>query len=151
MHVQAKSEPALSPADLEAFLRALGDVNIEGVTGCALEDGGSFVFAVQNGREAEAHERLTGAGYSVQWTADLYHERIPPNPDAGRSQDVLNQAGVLLGIIKRAKQSVNGTRAIDTVLVGAFTADPGRFFCQCTWTDATWESEPPSIPEEDAG
>jgi hypothetical protein len=149
MHVQAKSAPALSPADLEAFLRVLGDVNIEGVTGSALEDGGEFVFAVQNGREADAHERLTGAGYKVQWTADLYHERIPPTQGSGGSQDVLNQAGVLLGIIERAKQSVGGNRAIDTILVGAFTAGTGRFYCQCTWTDATWQSEPPDVPEEE--
>ena len=150
MHVQAKSAPAASPADLEKFLRALGDVNIEGVTGCALEDGGEFVFAVQNGREAEAHQRLTDAGYRVQWTADLYHERIPQDRGSGGSQDVLNQAGVLLGIVERARQSVGGDRSIDTVLVGAFTTDPGRFFCQCTWSDATWESEPPNVPEEDA-
>ena len=150
MHVQAKSAPAASPANLEEFLRVLGDVNIEGVTGCALEDGGEFVFAVQNGREADAHARLTDAGYKVQWTADLYHERIPQVRGSGGSQDVLNQAGVLLGIIERAKQSVNDNRKIDTVLVGAFTTDPGRFFCQCTWTDATWESQPPDVPEEEA-
>jgi hypothetical protein len=134
MHVQARSEPALSPPDLAAFLKVIGDdINIEGVTGCAVEDGGQIAFTVAHGQEAQAHDLLTGAGYTVQWTSDLYAEEIP--------LETANQPGVLAGIIVRAKQSLAGDRTIDTVLIG--TGMSGGLYCQCTWTDATWQSEPP--------
>jgi hypothetical protein len=139
MHVQAKSSPALSPEDLKKFLSFLaGDVNIEGVTGSGIEgEGGQIVFTVAHGQEARAHDLLTEAGYTVQWTTDLYAEEIQP--------ETANQPGVLFGIIERASES---GRAIDTVLIGMFTDDPsGRLFCQCTWLGANWQSEPPA-PEE---
>ena len=138
MHVQARSAPALSPPDLEAFLKVLAnDINIEGVSGCAVEDGGQLVFTVAHGQEAQAHELLTNEGYTVQWTTDLYAEEIPA--------ETANQPGVLAGIIERAKGQMSGSRAIDTVLVGSLSGAPGGFYCQCTWTDAAWQSEPPEV------
>jgi hypothetical protein len=158
MHVQAKSAPALSPPDLVAFLQVLAAdekldrkaINIEGVTGSAVEDGGQLVFTVTHGRAHEAHERLREAGYAVQWTTDLYAEKIPPNQGSGSSQDDPNRPGVLLGIVERAKEHVNaGGRGIDTVLIGAFTDKPGRFFCQCTWVGADWQGSPPDDEGDD--
>ena len=157
MHVQAKSVPALSPADLAAFLRVLAAdpdtdrtaINNEGVTGSAIENGGEFVFTVTHGRAREAHERLTEARYKVLWTTDLYAEKIPPSQGQASQSDP-NQPGVLLGIIERAKESVQaGGRAIDTVLIGAFTNKPNRFFCQCTWVDAEWQDAPPDDEGDD--
>jgi len=136
MHVQAKSAPALSPPDLAAFLKVIGDdINIEGVSGCGVErDGGEIVFTVAHGQEVQAHELLTDAGYTVQWTSDLYAEEI--------SLQSANEPGTLAGIIERARESLATSRSIDTVLVGSFTGGSG-LYCQCTWTDASWQSEPP--------
>jgi hypothetical protein len=158
MHVQARSAPALSPPDLVAFLQVLAAdetlnrdaINIEGVTGSAIEeDGGRLVFTVTHGRAREAHERLRGVGYPVQWTIDLYAEKIPPNQESV-SQENPNQPGVLLGIVTRAKEHVNaGGRGIDTLLIGEFTNKPGRFFCQCTWLNADWRESPPDDEGEE--
>jgi hypothetical protein len=158
MHVQARSAPALSPPDLVAFLQVLAAdeqagrdaINIEGVTGSSVEDGGRFVFTVTHGRAQEAHERLSDKGYVVEWTTDLYAERIPPDQGSGVAQADPNQPGVLLGIVERAKGSVDaGGRGIDTVLIGAFTRKPGRFFCQCTWVGADWRDSPPDDEGEE--
>ena len=91
MHVQAKAAPAASPADLAEFLKVLAAnrdtdrdaINIEGVSGAALERGGEFVFTVTHGRAREAHDRLTAARYTVKWCWDLYSEMIPPEDGAG--------------------------------------------------------------------
>jgi hypothetical protein len=158
MHVQARSEPALSPPDIVAFLQVLAaneeldrdDINIEGVTGSAVEDGGRLVFTVTHGRAHEAHERLTEAGYTVQWTSDLYAERIPPGEGSGASQGNPNHPGVLLGIIARAREHADaGGRGIDTVMIGEFTNKPGQFFCQCTWVGADWQDSPPDDEGEE--
>jgi hypothetical protein len=152
MHVQARSNPALSPADLAPFLEVLaadlgrGPVNIEGVTGAALELEGKFVFTVAHGFEQDAHDRLTGAGYDLEWTKDLYKEKIPP--DQVTSDDP-NQPGVLFDIVSRAKGSTEfGGRLIDHVLIGAFTDEPGRFYCQVTFVDSEWVSDGPP-PDDD--
>ena len=159
MHVQARSAPALSPPDLVAFLQVLAAdeesgrdaINIEGVTGSAVEeDGGRLVFTVTHGRAREAHERLTDAHYVVEWTTDLYAEKIPPNQGSGVSQENPNRPGVLLGIVRRAKEHVDaGGRGIDTLLIGEFTDKPGRFFCQCTWIGADWQPSPPDDEGDD--
>ena len=162
MHVQARASTAASPADLAAVLRALAAneaegrdaINVEGVAGAGIETGGLFVFAVDNGREGEAHDRLTGRGYTCEWTTDLYHEEIPPrhgadDPALAAAQDP-NQPGVLLGIVERAKESREGGRMIDTVLVGAFTRRPNRFYAQVTFADSPWSTDRPGPhPPED--
>jgi hypothetical protein len=96
-----------------------------------------FHFAVQHGREADAHERL--GDYHPQWTTDLYSEEI------GDGSNDPNQPGVLLGIIGRATASseANG-RAIDTVLIGAITGEKGRFYVQVTFVGSTWTADPPA-------
>ena len=133
MHVQARSVPAASPPDLVAFLNVIGNINIEGVSGGAVEDGGQIVFTVEHGQEALAHELLTNAEYTVQWTTDLHAEEIHP--------ELAHKPGTLAEIVGRARGS--GARKVDTVLIGTFTGESGGFYCQCTWTDATWQSEPP--------
>ena len=160
MHVQAKAAPSASPADLAEFLKVLAAnrdtdrdaINIEGVSGAALESGGEFVFTVTHGRARDAHDRLTEARYKVRWCWDLYSETIPPDDGSGGfavpDDDDPNQPGVLLGIVRRAKEAgVAGGRAIDTVLIGAFTNDPGRFFVQVTFDGAEWLEDRPG--EED--
>jgi hypothetical protein len=148
MHIQAKAAPARSPADLAEFLRVLAAsdrsdrdaINIEGVTGAALESGGHLVFTVAHDREQEAHDWLTDERYTCSWTKDLYHETIPPEqvvePDP-------NQPGVLAGIVQRAKDSsIADNREIDTVLLGAFTDEPGHFYVQVTFVGSTWMDHP---------
>ena len=155
MHVQARASTAASPADLAAFLKELAAseaegrdaINVEGVAGAGIETGGLFVFAVDNGREGEAHDRLTNKGYTCEWTTDLYHEEIPrrhgPSDFEAAAQDDPNQPGVLLGIIERAKGTRDGGRTIDTVLVGAFTRRPNRFYAQVTFEDSAWSTARP--------
>jgi hypothetical protein len=160
MHVQAKAAPKASPADLAEFLKVLAAnreserdaINVEGVTGAAIEDGGHFVFTVSDGRARDAHDRLTTAGYHVEWTWDLFHERIPPEEGSGDGSigedDDPNQPGVLLGIVQRAKRSdLAAGRNIDTVLIGALTNEPGFFYVQVTFEGAEWQHVRPG--EED--
>ena len=159
MHVQARSDTSASPADLAKFLQWLAAdqasgrdaINVEGVSGAAIEHGGRIVFAVTNGREGDCHDRLTEAGYHVEWTTDLYHERIPRGRGHGGPMDVEdpNQPGVLLGIVQRAMDSPTADgRNIDTVLIGAFTKKPGRFFAQVTFEGAAWSEDRPEEPPE---
>jgi hypothetical protein len=159
MHVQARADPSTSPADLALFLQQLAAddeagldaINVEGVSGAGVETGGRVVFAVTNGREGDCHDRLTSKGYHVEWTTDLYHERIPPNNEAQlrAAGGDPNQPGVLLGIVRRAKDSeVARGRNIDTILIGAFTKKPGRFFAQVTFEGAAWSEERPTEPAE---
>jgi hypothetical protein len=85
-------------------------------------------------------------GYTCEWTRDLYAERVPSDDAQGgapRDQDP-NQPGVLLGVVERAKASdLAGGRNIDTVLIGAFTDEPGRFFIQVTFEGSEWVNERP--------
>jgi hypothetical protein len=160
MHVQAKAAPTASPADLAEFLKVLAEnrdtdrdaINVEGVTGAAIEHGGHFVFTVTDGRARDAHDRLTEAGYHVEWTWDLYAERIPPEEGSGdgslTEDDDPNQPGVLLGIVRRAKRSeLAAGRDIDTVLIGALTNEPAFFYAQVTFEGADWQHVRPG--EED--
>jgi hypothetical protein len=110
------------------------------------------VFSVTEGRARDAHDRLTKAGYHVEWTWDLYHERIPPEERSGdpsiTEDEDPNQPGILLGIVRRAKKSeLAAGRNIDTVLVGALTNEPGFFYVQVTFEGAEWQHVRPG--EED--
>jgi hypothetical protein len=156
MHIQARARTAKSPADLLEFLRVLdrddgdGRINIEGVTGPAVEDGGFFCFAVAHRRARQAHDRLTDAGYHVEWTKALYRERIPPHAGSGSTPapavDDPNQPGVLAGIIERAKDSqIAGGRPIHEVMIGAVTGQPGVFFAQVTFVGTPWSD----LPDDD--
>jgi hypothetical protein len=65
MHLQIRSMPARSPADLAEFLTVLleQDVNIESAGGHDIEDGGEFVFSVAHGEEDSVMSILQDAGY----------------------------------------------------------------------------------------
>jgi hypothetical protein len=149
MHVQARAKPQKSPPDLVEFLKILApggpdDINIEGVTGSGIESVGHFVFTVTDGREREAHDRLTAAKYHVQWTNDLYSEMIPGAQTSEEEPDP-NQPGVLLGIVERAKNdtSIAKGRNIDTVLIGAVTDEREQFYAQVTFVGSVWQDQPP--------
>jgi hypothetical protein len=151
MHIQARAKPSKSPPDLAEFLGVLAGVdpgveriNIEGVTGSAVESGGHFVFAVTHGREWDAHDRLTDAEYTCEWTDNLYAEKIPPDGASDEEPDP-NQPGVLHGIVVRAKRpNTDNKEPISEVLLGAFTNQPGRFFAQVTFDGTVWQNEPPT-------
>jgi hypothetical protein len=154
MHVQARAAPTTSPADLAAFLRVLApdveqdrdNINIEGGGGSAVEVGGTFVFVVTHGRFRDAWDRLDHDGYTCEWTEDLYAESVPPEQAQGgtNSEQDPNQPGVLLGVVERAKASdIAGGRNIDTVLIGAVTDEPGRFFIQVTFEGSEWRKDRP--------
>jgi len=161
MHIQARAKPQKSPPDLAAFLRELAAdsgtnrdaINIEGVSGASIEQGGEFVFAVTHGRAGDAHDRLTtpdpqtGEHYDVEWTTDLYSEPIPPEQGSGGANliaDDPNQPGVLLGIVQRAKGAqIASGRDIDSVLIGAVTGESGHYFVQVTFVGSVWNTERP--------
>lgn len=154
MHIQARAKPSKSPADLAAFLRELAAdpatnrdaINVEGVSGASVEQGGHFVFTVQHGRARDAHDRLTDAGYRCEWTTDMYREPVPPDQGSGAvaSDDDPNQPGVLLGIVERAKGSnIAAGRDIDTVMIGAFTGQSGHFFVQVCFHGSDWRDDRP--------
>jgi hypothetical protein len=147
MHVQARSDASASPADLELFLERLGDINIEGVSGGGIESGdaGKFVFAVEDGREGDCHDRLS-PDYTVEWTTDLYHEAIGP----GQSSDP-NQPGVLHAILVGAKtnRADGRSRKVDGVLLGAVTGKRNHYFAQVTFEDSVWTTERPGPHPED--
>ncbi len=65
MHLQVRSVPATSPANLEAFLKVLkqAGLNIEAAGGGDIENGGEFAFAVGEDRVDEAKAALEAAGY----------------------------------------------------------------------------------------
>jgi hypothetical protein len=65
MHQQIRTKPALSPADLQAFLALLAGagINLESAGGSNIEGGGEFAFAVAHGQEDEAIALLRQAGY----------------------------------------------------------------------------------------
>jgi hypothetical protein len=152
MHIQARAHTAKSPPDLLEFLRVFdrddehgGPINIEGVSGARVEGGGFLCFTVEHGRVRNAHARLTAESYRVQWTRAIHKERIPPLAGSGAAlaADDPNQPGVLAGIIERAKGSqVAEGRAIDCVLIGARTGEPGVFYAQVTFVGDPWSDVP---------
>jgi hypothetical protein len=154
MHVQARAAPTASPTDLAAFLRVLASdveadrdaINIEGGGGTGVELGGKFVFVVTHGRFRDAWDRLDALHYTCEWTEDLYAEKVPPDQTQGdttQPQDP-NKPGVLLGVVERAKDSdIAAGRNIDTVLIGAFTDEPERFFVQVTFEGSEWSTDRP--------
>ena len=78
--------------------------------------------------------RLRGRGYTVDVNDDLYAEEIVPPAQIGLEDP--NQPGVLLKIVENAKASpVASGRPIDTILIGARTGEPGRFYVQVTFID----------------
>ena len=145
MHIQSRAKPSRSDADLVPFLailadrsRAGGEINVEGVTGSAVEHGGFFCFVVEHGKLRLAHERLRDERYRLQWTKDLYAEAIPPERRAGVvSDDVPNVPGVLAGIVARAKGSqLAAGRLLGVYLIGYGI---GRFWIEGLRIDPSHE------------
>jgi hypothetical protein len=68
MHLQIRTVPARSPADLRAFLTVLADagINIEAAGGGDVENGGEFAIAVAHGQEEQAMAVLTDNSYAPQ-------------------------------------------------------------------------------------
>ena len=162
MHIQARSKPQRSPANLAEFLEVIGApnadgdrINVEGVTGSALEHGGHFCFTVEHGRARETHDRLTESRYTVEWTRDVYAEKVPPDsnvasPLAPAEEPDPNQPGVLAGMIQRAKDSpLAAGRTVHEVMIGAFTGQPGTFFVQVTFQGADWSSDRPTDEDDE--
>lgn len=140
MHIQSRSVTALSPADLVAFLEVLADdvgdgpINVEGVTGSALEKGGTFAFSLPHDRQEEGVQRLRNAGYTVDETEDLYFEPVPSAQDNDANDP--NHPGALVTILRNARDSqIAAGRPIHEILIGAVTNSPGDFYVQVTFAD----------------
>lgn len=128
-HAQTKSGTSASPADLEALLERLADINIEGISGTSLEADGLVHLAVEHDHEAEVHDLL--GDYHPKWTTDLYVEEL--------DVQAVGQPGALLQVIKNAKLA-HPDRMIDTVLTGVSS---GTFFVQVTFIGSDWTNDPP--------
>lgn len=65
MHLQIRTRPAKSPADLKAFLTVLAnaEVNIEAAGGGDVEGDGEFAIAVAHDQEEQAMQALREDGY----------------------------------------------------------------------------------------
>lgn len=136
MHIQARSKPAASAADLETFLRWLSEpespnagdpprdaINIEGVTGGTLELGGEFVFAVEHGREADAEDWLRERNYEPVFS-EVFTEVLASNTP-----------GALLAAIRNASEvAVANSQVIKDVLIGQQTGT-GIFYVQVAFQD----------------
>lgn len=136
-HAQAKSGTSASPASLEGLLDRLSNVSLEGVSGTQLEADGFLHFAVAHDSLDAVHAALEG--YHPKWTKDLYLEE-------GIGIQELGAAGVLLGVVQRARQAHPG-RAIDTVLTGVDPANPGTFYVQVTFVGSDWKNDPAELDQ----
>lgn len=136
MHIQARSKPAASAPDLEAFLRVLSEpetpsgepaqreaINIEGVSGGTIELGGEFVFAVEHGRERDAESWLRERNYEPVF-AKVWAQVLPSNTP-----------GALLAAIRDASGiALKNRQVIKDVLIGQETAS-GDFYVQVAFQD----------------
>ena len=149
MHVQARARTSASPEDVEAFLKVLSEpeaptdgepreaINIEGVTGTDLEDGGRIVFSFDHDREADVRAWLKEAGY---------HEVEFLNADAGEIfwQELGGNApGQLLNAIRAGKAVPSNTgKRVRDVLIGQETQEPHRFYVHVSFADGGDGPEP---------
>jgi hypothetical protein len=81
MHLQIRTAPALSPADLKAFLAVLekAGINIEAAGGSDVEKGGEFAFAVAHGDEDAAIKALEAEGYRPRMM-EVYNDVLSNKP-----------------------------------------------------------------------
>ena len=108
MHLQIRTKPAMSPADLKAFLAVLKDqgINIEAAGGSDVEKGGEFAFAVRHGMARKAMRALRAAGYRPRLVT-VDHDRLS------------NKPGELLRFVERvAAQNQQSGRVIKDVSLG---------------------------------
>lgn len=119
MHMQIRTRPARSPANIVEFLTVLADnnINIESSGGWDIEGEGRFTFAVAHGDEDHAMTVLRDAGYAP----DLVEV-------ATRALD--NTPGQLLAFITEvSEQNLVSGRAIRDITVGVPDAN-GRIQVQ---------------------
>lgn len=120
MHLQIRSRPAKSPADLLAFLQVLADANvsIEAAGGGDVEGTGEFAFAVQHGHEQAAMAVLQDNGYA-------------PRLVEVDSAALDNEPGRLLEFVRSVTDNniALGGRVIRDVSIGVADAD-GRIRVQ---------------------
>ncbi len=133
MHIQVRATPATSPADLEAFLKVLSEpalegavtINIEGVSGGSLENLGTFVVAVEDGREDDAVQWLQDAGYRDAHKDLVFHRALDSNTPGG-----------LLGVVRLANSEARtGNLVIADVLIGEETDEPGHYYVQVAFEE----------------
>ena len=140
MHVQARAVPATSPADVEAFLKVLSEpetpagederkpINIEGVTGADLENGGRIVFSFDHDRVDDVRTWLRDAGYQEVEFLNADDNEFFWAELGG------NAPGQLLNAIRSGK-GVNSGKRIKDVLIGQETQSPNRFYVHVTFED----------------
>ena len=113
MHLQIRTKPAASPADLQAFLTVLAEanVNILAAGGGDVEAGGEFAIAVAHGEEEATMAILRKKGYKPR-KVEVEHAWLT------------NEPGQLLGCVAGVTQK-NGKlgRHIRDVSLGAPDAD----------------------------
>jgi hypothetical protein len=108
MHMQIRSAPATSPADLRKFLAVLerAGINIEAAGGSDVEKGGEFAFAVRHGTEQDAIRALEDAGYH-------------PHLEEVDFCWMTNNPGQLLTCVARvAERNAQSSRVIKDVAIG---------------------------------
>lgn len=143
MHIQAKTTPAASPADLAALLDRLANpppgidpINIEGVSGAHLETGGQFVFSFDHDRRADVEAVLDGYHdlEIVEGNLDL----IEDDPHEVADDQELhvrvlraNTPGALLEAIQGAALiNLPSSRLVRHIVIGQETQAPNRFYVQ---------------------
>lgn len=113
MHAQIRSVPALSPANLAAFLEVLSHnkVNIEAVGGGNFEQGGEFAFGLQ-------HDDGDDGPYEIAMAA-LRTAKYKPRLVNVKYCALDNTPGQLLRCIAEAVKENQGTgRKIKDVAIG---------------------------------
>lgn len=119
MHMQIRTTPATSPADIEKLLRLFADaepeINLVAAGGGDLELGGEFAFAVQHGQEDQALEILRKHRYP--------HRTLEVGIDPRLAFcEISNKPGELHKCIARvARENLEKGRIIRDVVIGAPT------------------------------
>jgi hypothetical protein len=117
MHLQIRSNPALSPPDVEKLLGRLADagVNLVAAGGSNVEGGGEFAFAVGHDDQAKAVQVLTQHKYK--------HRVLDSDGDDALTLCWLtNKPGELRACIAKAKADNKGSgRKIHDILIGVAT------------------------------
>ena len=125
MHLQIRTVPARSPANLAAFLTVLAEheINLQSAGGSGIETGGEFIFSVEHGEEDRAIGVLQDAGYQ-------------PRLVEVQTCSLTDEPGQLLACISAVSdENVATGRSIRDITVGVPDAD-GRIQVQ-VYSDAT--------------
>jgi len=127
VHQQIRTEPTLSPPDVEKLLSVLkkADVNIVAVGGGGLEHGGKIVFACddEDGEDQtqRAVERLAKEGYAIELVTKGMNEQGYLHVGAMR-----NRKGELAREIRAARKAAGAGYVVEDVAVGVPHARNGE-------------------------